>query len=214
MNSLVLCGKLKYMEKVFDKIRRRKTRLLAEQNFLINDGCDRDPRTTSEDRIVGDQNGLRGRSFVYGKYPASHNACEAIAVHNAKVLLGKPSKLSSTIAEFQNLHAMIFSGFFGSNVFRIGRVLKKEGIPFKRIFRKRRLKFPGLYIVSFWNEKPLKNGIHTVAVRYDNVKYETYNLWGNGRVSEESPLSYGKRFIIGYRLGDGGIGGTDEKKSV
>ena len=134
------------MESLFKKIRRRKKRLLAERNFEINSKCDADPATSSADRIVCDQNGARGNSFVYGKYPAHHNACEAIAVHNAKVLLKIPSTLSETIARFQTLHVMIFMGFFGSNVFKIGRVLKSYGIKYKRFYRKKHLKKQGMFI--------------------------------------------------------------------
>ncbi len=188
------------MEKIFEKIRRKKKRLLAERNFDVNAKCDADPATTSENRLVGDQNGVRGSSFVYGKYPARHNACEAIAVHNAKVLLGVPSTLSETIARFQTLRAMIFGGFFGSNIYKIGRVLKSYGIKYKRIFRKKRLREDGLFIISFWNEKPLKNGIHTVALTFDETGYKTYNYYGNDRICLEDPRSYGKRFITGYRI--------------
>ena len=188
------------MEELFKKIRRKKKRALAERNFEINSKCDAEPETASGNRLVCDQNGARGRSFVYGNFPARHNACEAIAVHNVKVLLGMPSTLSETIARFQSLRAMIFSGFFGSNVFKIGRVLKFYGIKYKRIFRRRRLKESGLFIISFWNEKPLKNGIHTVALTHGDGGYETYNLHGNGAVSAEDPAKYGKRFITGYLI--------------
>ena len=192
------------MEVLFNKIRRKKKRALAERNFEINSKCDSDPKTTSENRIVCDQNGVRGSSFVYGKYPACRNACEAIAVHNTKVLLGVPSTLSETIARFQILRAMIFGGFFGSNVFKIGRVLKSYGIKYKRIFRKKRLREHGSFIISFWNEKPLKNGIHTVALTYDGDHYETFNLYGNNKIYCSDPAVYGKRFITGYRIDDAG----------
>ena len=188
------------MENVFSNIKRKKKRLVAERNFEINSRCDADPETSSENRIVGDQNGERGKSFVYGKYPAKHNACEAIAVHNAKVLLGIDSTLSETIVTFQLLRAMIFGGFFGSNVLKIGRVLKRYGIKYKRFFRKRRLDAPGLYIISFWNEKPLKNGLHTVTLEVGEAGYRTYNLYGNGSVSFADPKVYAKRFIVGYRI--------------
>ena len=83
------------MEELFDKIKRKKKRALAFENFKINEKCDKDPKTSTADRLVTDQNGTTGKNFVYGDYPAQHNACEAIAVHNAKVLLGMPTKLSS-----------------------------------------------------------------------------------------------------------------------
>ena len=35
---------------------------------------------------------------------------------------------------------------------------------------------PGTYIISFWNDKPLANGLHTVAVSYNGSSYRTYNI--------------------------------------
>jgi|GEM_PF-1695783 len=189
------------MMALFEKIKRKKKRLLAEQNYEENSRLDAEPETTTRDRVVGDQNGATGVRFVYGKYPARHNACEAIAVHNVKVLTGVPSALSETIAVFQSLRAMIFGGFFGSNVYRIGKVLRYYGITYRRFFRKKKLAVPGLYIISYWNEKPLKNGIHTVTVKNDGKNYFTYNLHGHGAVSREDPAVFGKRFIVGYRIG-------------
>lgn len=194
------------MMELFERIKRKKKRLLAERNFEVNARCDADPVTTTENRLVCDQNGVRGRAFVYGDYPARRNACEAIAVHNARVLLGRESSLSETIALFQALGAMIFRGFFGSNVYKIKRVLRALDIPFEKVKRKG-LGRPGVYIVSFWNEKPLKNGIHTVALTYDGEKYTTYNLHGNGAASGEDPRDYAKRFIVGYYLGKA-VGGS------
>ena len=217
MNLIYICDKLKYMETVFDRIKRKKRRRLAESNFEINSKCDADPETTSENRLVDDQNGARGKAFVYGKYPARHNACEAIAVHNAKVLLGIPSTLSETIASFQLRRAMIFGGFFGSNVLKIGRILKHYGIPYKRFFRKKRLKDKGLFIISFWNDKPLKNGLHTVALESGKKEYKTYNLYGDGSVSGADPAKYAKRFIVGYYLGEApgaNKGDNCEKESI
>ncbi len=201
------------MENMFEKIKRKKKRLIAQQNFAVNSECDRDPRTTSENRIVSDQNGARGKVFVYGNYPAQHNACEAIAVHNAKVLLGIPSTLSETIARFQSLRAMIFLGFFGSNVYKIGRVLKSYGIGYKRFFRKKHLKEPGLYIISYWNKKPLKYGLHTVALTYDGNEYCSYNRYGNSAVNHADPALFAKRFIVGYRLCVDSKEAPEEEKS-
>ncbi len=187
---------------VYFSIRKKPKQLLAMQNIDVNAKCDADPETTSENRIVGDQNGLRGESFVYGKYPAKRNACEAIAVHNVKVLLGIRSTLSETIVDFQCCRAMILGGFFGSNVLKIGTVMRHCGIPYKRFFRKKMLREPGLYIVSFWNKRPLKNGLHTVALEHGEDGYKTYNLYGNGTVSDSDPKKYAKRFIVGYRIGE------------
>lgn len=43
-------------------------------------------------------------------YSAKGNSCEAITVHNAKVLKGKESTLSETMLEIQSNHAMFGYG--------------------------------------------------------------------------------------------------------
>ncbi|MBQ7714672.1 MAG: hypothetical protein IJT70_02255 [Clostridia bacterium] len=186
------------MEAIFDKIRRKKKRELAQKNFENNSKLDSDRATTTEGRLVCDQNGTTGDLFVYGDYPARRNACEAIAVHNALTLLGKRSCLSEVIVRFQILRVMVFRGFFGSNVFRIGRALKYYGVTYKRFFRKKKTGEPGIYILSYWNEHPLKYGLHTVAMKYDGKEYSTYNLRGSG-VCADDPKKFAKRFIVGYR---------------
>ncbi len=190
------------MEAIFDKIKRKKKRALVQRNFENNSKYDSDGATTTEGRLVCDQNGTTGDVFEYGDYPAKHNACEAIAVHNALILLGRKSKLSEVIVRFQVLRMMIFNGFFGSNVFRIGRALKYYGVPYKRFFRKKKTLEPGVYILSYWNKHPLKYGIHTVAMKYDGKNYSTYNLRGRG-VCNDDPKIYAKRFIVGYRTACG-----------
>ena len=193
------------MNEYIKTIKRKSKRALAAWNYDINSICDADPKTTTRDRVVCDQNGLRGRRFVYGDYPARHNACEVIAVHNARVILGFHSALSETVTLFHGLRAMIFHGFFGSNVYKTGKVLTALGIPYEKI-RLKKMTRRGLYIISYWNEKPLKNGIHTVTVLFDGNRYTTYNLHGNGIVSREDPRQYAKRFIVGYYLGDKAAG--------
>ena len=196
------------MEDIFEKIRSKSRREMARQNFERNSACDANAATSTEDRIVNDQNGATGGAFVLGKYSASYNACETIAVHNAKVLLGMPSSLSETISRFHVFRAVLLKGFFGGNVYKIGRILRFYGVRSKRFFSRRRLAKEGLYIISFWNEKPLKNGLHTVALTFDGKEYTTYNLHGNGRAAHEDPREYGKRFIVGYYLGTTERGGT------
>lgn len=190
------------MNEEISKIRSSRRRALAAANYENNSRRDADPETTTLGRTVNDQNGMTGRTFLYGDYPARHNACEAIAVHNARVLTGERSRLSDVIVRFQASGAMIRRGYFGSNVFKIGRVLKSYGVKYKRLFR-RKFDRPGVYIVSFWNEKPLKNGIHTVAFTFDGEKYTTYNLHGGGKASDEAPGVYAKHFIVGYYIADG-----------
>jgi hypothetical protein len=59
-----------------------------------------------------------------------------------------------------------------------------------------------VYIISFWNDNKPWGGLHTVAVKYDGVRYATYNLSGNGQISYMLPSDYACDFICGYYLGE------------
>ena len=74
-----------------------KNQVVAKYNYAENSKIDADPETTTKNKIINDQYGTTGDQFVYGAYKASWNACETIAVHNAKVLMGKESTLSETM---------------------------------------------------------------------------------------------------------------------
>ena len=72
-------------------------RVIADSNYAHNSVVDANSETTTNNKLVSDQNGATGNNFRFGNYDASYNACETIAVHNAKVLLGKESTLSQTM---------------------------------------------------------------------------------------------------------------------
>ena len=171
---------------------------IAKRNSAHNSNVDSNPSTTTESKILNDQNGATGTNFEYGLHSASWNACEAIAVHNAKVLKGMNSSLSETITDFHNAGAMIGDGFFGSNPYAIGRVLSREGIAYSRVGIDN-MHQEGIYVISFWNEGAPWNGLHTVAVRYDGLEYTAYNL--NGRARSILLTTYSTRYICGYYLG-------------
>ena len=139
-------------------------------------------------------------NFEYGLYQASWNSCEAIAVHNAKVLQKKESTLSQTISDFQSAGAMIGYGYFGSNPYAIGKVLKNSNIEYSRVGLGD-MNVEGTYIISFWNEGAPWNGLHTVAVNYDGSLYTAYNLKCDGSETKLYDLSdYSRYYICGYYL--------------
>ena len=94
---------------------------------------------------------------------------------------------------------MIGDGYFGSNPYAIGKVLRKEEISYLPVGLSNMTK-PGTYIISFWNDEPLKYGLHTVAVSYDGSVYTAYNLSGNGESSPIDLSAYKRKFICGYYL--------------
>lgn len=172
---------------------------VSRRNRRRNEAVDRDPLSTTKNRLINDQYAATGTRFSYGIHAARKNACEVIAVHNAKVLLGRESTLSQTMADFQAAGAMIGYGLFGSNPRAIGRVLRRSGIAYERV-NLSGITRRGVYIISFWNDRAPWGGLHTVAVRYDGKHYTTYNLKGRGEVTSLPPAVYARRFICGYYL--------------
>lgn len=176
-------------------MKRRKD--LFQENYAHNSKVDGDSTVTTKDRIVNDQNGTTGQSFRYGNYPASHNGCEAIAVHNSLVLLGKNSTLSDVMHKCQQCGAMIGRGFLGSNPYGLGKVLSSYGVAWEKV-KLSQLHRKGVYILSYWNRGMPFHGLHTVAVSYDGTVYTTYNL--GSKPTQIQPSAYAKRFICGYYL--------------
>jgi hypothetical protein len=169
-------------------------------NYYHNSAVDSDPETTTQNKLINDQNLETGKNFKYGNYDVAWNGCEAIAVHNAAVLLGKESSLSNTIKDFQYCLAMIGDGYLGSNPYVIGRVLDKRGIPYVRVGLDE-ITQKGIYIISYWTDGVLRSTIHTVTVVYDGSTYTTYNLYGRGKLHQGSPADYASDYICGYRVG-------------
>ena len=178
-----------------------KERGFYGMNYVRNTQVDKNKTTTTQNKLINDQNNKSGigGNFRYGFYPASHNACETIAVHNAKVLKGINSNLSSTMLEFQMSNAMIEpTGYFGSNPYSIGRVLSNSGISYSRVGLNEMTE-SGTYIISYWNGTPCMSSLHTVAVEYNGISYFTYNY--KGGVSYKDPSEYASNYICGYYLG-------------
>ena len=193
----------KYVAKVAVISVVTRTNPIAAMNYINNAKVDRNKKTTTQNRLINDQNDTSGTggNFRYGLYSASNNACETIAVHNAKVLKGINSNLSSTMMNFQMANAMIEpTGYLGSNPYSIGRVLSNSGIKYSRVGLNEMTK-DGVYIISYWNGTPCMSSLHTVAVEYNGISYFTYNLSGWGDVSSDDPSTYASKYICGYYLG-------------
>ena len=172
--------------------------IVKQRNYTRNRTADSNPESSTANKIVNDQNKKTGKSFRYGLYKAKKNSCEAIAVHNAKVLKKRNSSLSQTIKDFQDNNAMIGLGYFGSNPYAIGKVLKSEGVDYSRVSLSE-MKKAGTYIISFWNDNVPWGGLHTVAVSYDG---SAYNLYCDGSEYTIDLESYNSRFICGYYIGE------------
>ena len=189
-------------ENMYDEIYKLINRILDvfRQNYEHNSKIDSNPDTTTKNRIINDQNGVTGESFKYGKYMASWNACETIAIHNARVLRGMDSSLSDVMLACQLSLGMIGDGYFGTNPYAIGNVLERYGIEYTNV-NLSDMAQEGIYIISYWNPGIPFNGLHTVAVSFDGTTYTTYNYSGYGELYYGNPADYARFYICGYYLG-------------
>ncbi len=196
-----LCTDLIFVKVSADKlVMTDEYKAMIEANFEINNKIDTDPKTTTKNRLINDQSGANISKFQYGSFAANYNACGAIAVHNAKVLLNKTSSLSQTIYDIQNTSALVLGGIAGSNTDMVPEIMKKYGIKCT-VVSPDRMNTVGVYIISFWQNSPPWNGTHTVAVYYDGNKHTAYNYKGDGSVNKIVPTSFGDKMIVCYKIG-------------
>ena len=169
---------------------------LRASNYKTNRLLDRNPRTTSRNKIIWSQENYS--SFRYGNYSVDYNGCEIIAVHNARYLMDLETSLSGVIDVFFENDAMLLSitnGCFGSDPYKIGSVLEYYGMSYEMV-KQNEWTRSGIYILSYWTEK-FPHQIHTVTVEYYGKYYIATNP--NGQID---PYLFGSRYICGYYLGD------------
>ncbi len=174
------------------------------RNFARNTSFDNNVTergVSTRNKLINDQNKRTGERFEYGNYPAKQNACEVIAVHNAKILTGIESSLSETIRDFQKTGLMLGDGALGSNPYKIDDILEKYGMEYTRV-KLDEMTEHGIYVVSYWKDGSALNGCHTVAIEYKEDMYITYNLYGDGQIKTLDPKEYAKSYISGYYLGE------------
>ena len=57
----------------------------------------------------------------------------------------------------------------------------------------------GIYILSYFVDGEVFEGIHTVAVKYDGTDYTTYNFEND--VTNQHPSDYIQLYFCGYYIG-------------
>jgi len=160
--------------------------------------------------LIKNQNAPKYRGLPYGKATVGDCGCEAIAVYNALKLLGCGVPFEDIIAGFEALFkkggGLLAGGRLGAMPIDVRRVLESRGLNPEGGFLKKlsEIKTEGVFIITYWN-KPVKHGLHTVAVRFDGVSYTAYNL-GSGEKSAESITELipdKKHFFYGYYMKKG-----------
>ena len=133
-------------------------------------------------------------SIPYGYSTISDAGCEAIACYNTLVDLGMPESFSKVMVYFAECFYLFPSsgwgmgGRFGASPDDIAVFLDLKGIEYKKMSVLDNIAAPlelrdfissgpapGVFIVSYWNEEPLKYGYHTIAIKYNGCQFTAYN---------------------------------------
>ena len=140
--------------------------------------------------------------YKYGAKRMDYNGCEIIAVYNARHLLDLDANLAQTANIFYDTHAIWLFGWFGSRPSDIALVLNHYGMEYSTFNSVNDMTQDGVYIISYWNNGNLFEGIHTVAVQVTDGKPVVFNNVGVSSTAAVSSYA-GDGFIIGYYLGGG-----------
>jgi hypothetical protein len=142
--------------------------------------------------------------LLYGEHSMKDVGCVAIAVYNAKILLGYDNvSLAEIIRTFSEYGVMtaqpILKGGFGTNPYKLGQVLEAENIKYTQINSyDEMLESPGIYIITVWNTSDLNSALHgiTVHVKEDGT-ITPYNAGSSGLNMNSLDEDI---FVTGYRV--------------
>ena len=135
-------------------------------------------------------------NMKYGKSTVEKAGCEAIAIHNALIALGRKSSLSAVIDVVEHEKLYRLGGKWGMFPSDVRDALDYYGVSYKKVGRDN-LKTEGKYIITYWSDKDANifDGIHTIYVEYDGETYIGYNItYDTSSEMDISEIS-GKRFL-------------------
>lgn len=188
----------------------------ARSNFKYNKNLEKNGNGVKRNRYVFDQTDTttqdrKAGNYRFGFTSFSGVGCEVAAAYNCSISLkDKDWKLSDVICYFEVafIEVSIAWGNFGSNPMEIYRYLKKRGYNYTKYTNFNKLssavskKNECRIIMSRWNKKPLKSGLHTFYIKKaPNGNFYGYNWeYKNGRSRKNflSTFNDGSGFIVGY----------------
>ncbi len=149
---------------------KRDTRV-SEERLRLNLSSERGLTGAGDkDCFITDQSKLG--SLAYGRSDMSYAGCELIAIYNLAKHLGMDVSLSRLIYLAETSGAMLRNGRWGTNPYRIPELIRLAGID--------EAYDPSgdgtAFILSFWNNRHIKSGIHTVFFAVDGDDLLAYNL--------------------------------------
>ena len=141
-------------------------------------------------------------SMKYGNSTVLDAGCEAIAIHNTLIALGRESSLSAVVDVIEHEGLYCLGGKWGMLPSGIMEALRFYDIPFEAV-KKDNLMNEGYYIISYFNNDDGSpwGGIHTVFVEYDGETYTAYNIYYDEQYSKIDISSIsGKNFIRAFYI--------------
>lgn len=146
---------------------------LRKRNYSRNIGQAAKP-------VVGDMINGQGMGDVskqrYGLCHMSFNGCEVISVYNALNYIGIPQPLWEIAVYLERYR--VLAGFFGCNVYRLGKALEHFGADWERIKTPADTECPA-FIVSYWTGRRFLSSIHTVFCHRQSNGIMVYNRYNN-----------------------------------
>ncbi len=151
--------------------------ILSIYDYYKNNKLDPDGERT-RNVIINGQGREEYANYLNGLSNVGHSGCEAIAIHNSRVLLEMDSTLNESLYMVNKNSANTLFGFMGTNAYSLSRVLDDYEMDYKEVGCDN-LTDNGVYIVSFWNDNAPYEGYHTVAMTNNNGYYTVYNDYNN-----------------------------------
>jgi len=150
----------------------------AQQNYEYNKNVD---LSSYKGGYINDQNNGQVSNLKLGSRKMDYNGCEVIAAYNAMLTLGEKRDIRDIAYHFENDGQML-GGEFGTNPYAIKRYFTENGYKVKTLegedITDKKIPRADSYVLSFWNDKDIKDSLHTVAMKKTKNGYELFNYGG------------------------------------
>jgi len=178
----------------------------AERNYSFNNA--RNIRSLT----VNDQHqdcGTGVCDMKLGDTVMRESGCEVIATYNALLLLGKVVSVAGAARRYEEKGCLVRVPFvkygkLGVNPYDIGTVVGSYGVSYS-VATPEQMCEPGIYIISYWNNARLLDGIHTIAVHTRNglcylYNYDMKSNTGLGVIPSAFLKTFSDGYVTGYKL--------------
>lgn len=138
--------------------------------------------------------------MLYGASTIGKAGCELVAIYNVLRLKNVKVSFADIIYTADSKGYHMETGYFGTNPYKLGKILTKYKIKYSVIRNEKKLKMKRgtMYIVSYWNEGGASKGVHTVAVRV--IGKNGLSVYNGNNANSFCNLLSKRGFIIGYKV--------------